>query len=188
MIGTTSLALQGMAVLTVSGTGSAGEPVPAATPSGPRNTCAARSSSPGRASRPATGGRSGRWSSAGTEWLARVEPRGERVRPDRPRRDLRHPRRRAIAGSRSTCPGANSSPPGSRARCAWPPPYWARITRVCYGFSIAQAATVGFDDQYFYDELAKPLPARKVREAQVLGDEGFALLKGFAADPKRVKY
>ncbi len=66
--------------------------------------------------------------------------------------------------------------------------YWARIERVYYGFSIAQAATVGFDDQYFYNELAKPMADRKVREKQVLGEEGFALLKGFAADPKRVKY
>jgi tRNA(Arg) A34 adenosine deaminase TadA len=66
--------------------------------------------------------------------------------------------------------------------------YWARIGRVYYGFSIAQAATVGFDDQYFYDELAKPMAARKVTESQVLGAEAFALLKAFAADPKRVKY
>jgi tRNA(Arg) A34 adenosine deaminase TadA len=66
--------------------------------------------------------------------------------------------------------------------------YWARIPRVYYGFSIAQAATVGFDDQYFYDELAKPMAKRKVRETQALGDEAFALLKAFAADPKRVKY
>lgn len=66
--------------------------------------------------------------------------------------------------------------------------YWARIERVFYGFSIAQAAAIGFDDQYFYTELAQPIEQRKVTEIQVLGEEAFEVLKAYANQPGRVKY
>ncbi len=66
--------------------------------------------------------------------------------------------------------------------------YWARIDLVVYGFSIAQAATVGFDDQYFYNQLALPMKERKVTEVQMLGNEAFQLLKDFASNPDRVQY
>ena len=66
--------------------------------------------------------------------------------------------------------------------------YWARVGRVFYGFSVQDAADVGFDDRFIYAQLAKPLDRRKIPEVQVLGGEALKVLKAYAADPKRVKY
>ena len=66
--------------------------------------------------------------------------------------------------------------------------YWARVDRVFYGFSVQDAADVGFDDRFIYEQLAKPLGRRKIPEAQVLGGEALKVLKAYAANPKRVKY
>lgn len=66
--------------------------------------------------------------------------------------------------------------------------YWARVDRVFYGFSVQDAADVGFDDRCIYAQLAKPLDRRKIPEIQVLGGEALKVLKAYAADPKRVKY
>ncbi|HED36110.1 MAG TPA: nucleoside deaminase [Gammaproteobacteria bacterium] len=38
--------------------------------------------------------------------------------------------------------------------------YWARIPRLVYAATSADAAQAGFDDQFIYDELAKP-PAQR---------------------------
>jgi len=66
--------------------------------------------------------------------------------------------------------------------------YWARIDRVYYGFSCKDAATIGFDDSFIYEQMNKPLAARTIPEVQVLGTESFELLKKYAAKPNRVKY
>ncbi len=66
--------------------------------------------------------------------------------------------------------------------------YWARLDRVFYGFSVEDAARIGFDDRFIYDELAKPLDARAIPANQVLGGEALDVLKVYAADPTRMKY
>ncbi len=66
--------------------------------------------------------------------------------------------------------------------------YWARLERVFYGFRVEDAARIGFDDRFIYDELAKPLHARAIPEAQVLGDEALHVLEAYAAIPGRVRY
>jgi len=66
--------------------------------------------------------------------------------------------------------------------------YWANIERVFYGFDVQDAADVGFDDSFIYEQLAKPLSERKIPEAQVLGPEAVKMLKAYAADPNRVDY
>jgi guanine deaminase len=66
--------------------------------------------------------------------------------------------------------------------------YWTRVKRVFYGFSIQEAAEVGFDDQFIYEQLAKPRDRRKIPGVQVLGAEALKVLTAYAADPKRVKY
>jgi tRNA(Arg) A34 adenosine deaminase TadA len=66
--------------------------------------------------------------------------------------------------------------------------YWARVDRVFYGFSVQDAADVGFDDRVIFEQLATPLDRRKIPEVQVLGGEALKVLKAYAADPRRVKY
>ncbi|GAA3996984.1 guanine deaminase [Hymenobacter fastidiosus] len=56
--------------------------------------------------------------------------------------------------------------------------YWARPRRVFYGNTKQDAADIGFDDQFIYDELDKPLSARQIPMEQLLRDEARA---GFEA-------
>ena len=66
--------------------------------------------------------------------------------------------------------------------------YWARIDRIFYGFGVQDAAAIGFDDRFIYEQLAKPLEQRQIPEIQVLDSEALEVLKVYAADPNRVKY
>lgn len=66
--------------------------------------------------------------------------------------------------------------------------YWARIDRVFYGFRVDDAAQIGFDDRFIYEELSKPPGARAILEAQVLEGEALDVLKAYAAMPGRVRY
>ena len=66
--------------------------------------------------------------------------------------------------------------------------YWARIERVFYGFGIRDAARIGFDDHFIYEQLARPPEQRAIPEIPLLRAEALAVLEAFAADPGRVRY
>jgi tRNA(Arg) A34 adenosine deaminase TadA len=66
--------------------------------------------------------------------------------------------------------------------------YWARIERVFYGFSIQDAAGIGFDDHFIYEQLARPAQERAIPEIPLLRMEALEILEAFAADPGRVRY
>ncbi|GAB2534864.1 nucleoside deaminase [Rufibacter soli] len=54
--------------------------------------------------------------------------------------------------------------------------YWARPDRVFYGNTKADAAAIGFDDAFIYEELELPLHARSLPMEQLLPEEA---LEGF---------
>jgi guanine deaminase len=56
--------------------------------------------------------------------------------------------------------------------------YWARPARVFYGNTKQDAAAIGFDDQFIYDEIDQPLPARAIPMVPLLRPEALA---GFEA-------
>jgi len=66
--------------------------------------------------------------------------------------------------------------------------YWARIDRIFYGFTIADAARIGFDDRVFYRELAKPAGSRTIPAVQLLAADARRLAREYAALPRRMKY
>lgn len=66
--------------------------------------------------------------------------------------------------------------------------YWARIERVYYGFSIQDAARIGFDDQFIHEQLARPAEQRAIPEISLLRAEALEILEAYAADPGRVRY
>jgi tRNA(Arg) A34 adenosine deaminase TadA len=66
---------------------------------------------------------------------------------------------------------ASFTPAASRVPMCLGAIYWANIDRVFYGFNVQDAAEVGFDDSFIYEQLAKPLDQRKIPEIQVLGPE-----------------
>ena len=56
--------------------------------------------------------------------------------------------------------------------------YWARIKRVYFGNTKQDAARIGFDDSFIYDEIAKPLHERTISFVQLLPEmaaRGFVL-------------
>ncbi len=51
--------------------------------------------------------------------------------------------------------------------------YWARPARLFYANSKEDAAAIQFDDQFIYEEIAKPVTERKLFTKQLLRDEAI---------------
>jgi tRNA(Arg) A34 adenosine deaminase TadA len=66
--------------------------------------------------------------------------------------------------------------------------YWARIDRIFYGFTIDDAARIGFDDRLIYRQLAKPGDRRTMPAIRLLATQAQALLREYAATPRRARY
>ena len=49
--------------------------------------------------------------------------------------------------------------------------YWARIDMIYYGNTKIDAAAIGFDDHFIYQELERPLLQRKLQVVQLLRNE-----------------
>jgi guanine deaminase len=67
--------------------------------------------------------------------------------------------------------------------------FWARIDRVVYASTIADALQYGnFDDQPIYEDLAKPVGERMVPAAQCLRGEMLELWRRYEAKPEKTHY
>jgi guanine deaminase len=66
--------------------------------------------------------------------------------------------------------------------------YWARIPRIFYGNTRADAATIGFDDDVIYREIALPLEQRSVAMKPLLREEAQRTFKDWATKTDRVAY
>ena len=66
--------------------------------------------------------------------------------------------------------------------------YWARPARVFYANTKADAAAIGFDDQFIYEEMAKALTDRKLTMQQFLRDEALVAFEAWAKQEGRSDY
>jgi guanine deaminase len=66
--------------------------------------------------------------------------------------------------------------------------YWARLGRVFYGNTRADAAAIGFDDDLIYREMPLPPERRAIPMAPLLRDEAQRAFAAWAAKPDRIKY
>ena len=66
--------------------------------------------------------------------------------------------------------------------------YWARPRRVFYGNTKADAAAIGFDDQFIYEELDRPLADRQLPMTQLLRDEALAGFRAWTALEGKTAY
>jgi guanine deaminase len=66
--------------------------------------------------------------------------------------------------------------------------HWARVDRVWFAATRADAAAAGFDDERIYQDLARPLHERALPLTQLLRDEALAAFADWAAHPGRVPY
>lgn len=66
--------------------------------------------------------------------------------------------------------------------------YWAHVRAIYFGNSAADAARVGFDDSFLYDELRKPLDQRKIPIRSLLSDKAQESFAAWEASPNKVQY
>ena len=66
--------------------------------------------------------------------------------------------------------------------------YWARPARVFYGNTKADAAAIGFDDQFIYEELDRPMENRKLPMTQLLHDEALAGFRAWTELASKTEY
>lgn len=66
--------------------------------------------------------------------------------------------------------------------------YWARVDRIVFAATRADAAAIGFDDAHIYQELTVPLAARKLPIHEWLREEGVAVMREWFATPDKTLY
>ncbi|MDX5345896.1 MAG: nucleoside deaminase [Hymenobacteraceae bacterium] len=66
--------------------------------------------------------------------------------------------------------------------------YWARPKKVYFGNTKANAANIGFDDQFIYDEIEKPLDNRSIPMEQLLPDEAIIAFEEWQKMENKVDY
>jgi tRNA(Arg) A34 adenosine deaminase TadA len=66
--------------------------------------------------------------------------------------------------------------------------YWARIPRVLYANTRADAAAIGFDDEFLYREMPLPPGERAIEMRQLLRDEAQATFRAWESKPDKLPY
>ena len=66
--------------------------------------------------------------------------------------------------------------------------YWARLEAIYYGNSKRDAAEILFDDQFIYEEIAKPIPDRKLPTRQLMRTEARVAFKKWTASDRKIEY
>jgi len=66
--------------------------------------------------------------------------------------------------------------------------YWARPARVFYACTRGDAANIGFDDDFIYEELEKDNAEREMVLVSLMREEALELFHSWAAKPDKVEY
>ena len=66
--------------------------------------------------------------------------------------------------------------------------YWARLEKVYYANTKADAAQIGFDDQFIYDELELPLTQRHLPMVQLMRKEAWSAFQEWVDKTDKVEY
>ncbi|MEH6994726.1 nucleoside deaminase [Neobacillus drentensis] len=66
--------------------------------------------------------------------------------------------------------------------------YWARPKAVYYACTKQEAAKIGFDDQFIYDQLELPMEFRKIPMKQLFPDDGDIPFRTWENSKNKVEY
>ncbi len=66
--------------------------------------------------------------------------------------------------------------------------YWAHLDKMYYGNTKKDAANVGFDDAFIYEELDLKPSERKLKSEQILADEAIEAFNLWDKSEKRINY
>ncbi len=66
--------------------------------------------------------------------------------------------------------------------------YWARLRRMFFANTREDAASIGFDDEFLYAEVAKPIEERDLPTTRLLGHEAIVAFRVWETKPNKVEY
>ncbi|WP_342647704.1 nucleoside deaminase [Mucilaginibacter sp. CSA2-8R] len=66
--------------------------------------------------------------------------------------------------------------------------YWARIEKIYYANNKSDAAAIGFDDQFIYEELDRPKEERKLPMVEMLRNEALGAFNAWKISVVKTHY
>ncbi|HEX4154865.1 MAG TPA: nucleoside deaminase [Acidobacteriaceae bacterium] len=66
--------------------------------------------------------------------------------------------------------------------------YWARCRAIYYGNSKMDAAKIGFDDSFLYEEVKKPLDERAIPIQRMMAEQAWESFAAWESSPNKVEY
>ena len=66
--------------------------------------------------------------------------------------------------------------------------YWARPARVFYAATREDAAGIGFDDQFIYEEIEKSFEHRQMKLVNLMRDEGLKVFENWMQKADKTEY
>ena len=66
--------------------------------------------------------------------------------------------------------------------------YWAHLDRLYYGNDKHDAANIGFDDSFIYDELDLKPEQRRLKSSRLLSEEALAAFRLWDEKPDKIEY
>jgi len=66
--------------------------------------------------------------------------------------------------------------------------YWAHVDKIYYGNTRTDAAKIGFDDDFIYQEFNKDITSRKISMIQTMNDEASKAFDSWEKKPDKIKY
>jgi guanine deaminase len=66
--------------------------------------------------------------------------------------------------------------------------YWARPEKMYYANTKVDAANIGFDDQFIYEEIELSLSDRKLKCEHLLNDEALVVFKEWSEKQDKIEY
>jgi guanine deaminase len=66
--------------------------------------------------------------------------------------------------------------------------YWARLSKVYYASTREDAAQIGFDDSFIYDQLVLPLNARKIAMIPLMREQALEAFREWEKSQTKIQY
>lgn len=66
--------------------------------------------------------------------------------------------------------------------------FWARIDKIYYANTKKDAAAINFDDDFFYQEIDKPLSKRSIPMKQILREDAIKVFQAWTDKEDKISY
>ena len=66
--------------------------------------------------------------------------------------------------------------------------YWARPAKMFFACTREDAANVGFDDDFIYEEIARSIDERRIKTINFLREEALTVFEIWASKPDKTEY